>query len=99
VRETVAIELFSDVEMRGQVRRKRLPMPCGLPEFGRRFTVHLTERRAEVAVTGKAKFQRERGQIVAVGEEIQRARQPQAQLIPIQRKAFDLLEHLREIDR
>ena len=39
----------------------------------------------------------QRGEVVAVGESVQRAREPQVQLVAIQRHRFHLLEHLREV--
>ena len=63
----------------------------------RRLTVELAERSAEMTVAGETQLKGERGQIVALGQQIQRTRESQTQLIPIERHAFHLLEQLREI--
>lgn len=71
----------------------------GLPEGGRRTSIDLAERGAEVAVAGEAKFEAELRQVFILPEKIQRSCEPQTQLIAIQRLTFYLLEDLREIDR
>ena len=54
-----------------------------LPEFRGRTTVHLPERRTEVAVAGEPQIQAEGSQIVILREKVQRPREPQSQLIAI----------------
>ena|SRR5215468_9861343 len=70
-----------------------------LAEFGGRSAVSLTESSAEVAVTGKAEVETQNGEIVILREEVESAGETKPQLIAIQRQAFYLLKHLREVDR
>jgi hypothetical protein len=52
-----------------------------------------------MAVAGKTKVQAQGRKILVAGEQIERSRQPQAQLVAIQRETFDLLENLGEVHR
>lgn len=52
-----------------------------------------------MTVAGETEFQAQSGKIAVVREKIESTREPQAQLVAIQRQTFDLLENLREIDR
>ena len=70
-----------------------------MPEFGRRAAVGLTERGAEVTVTGKAEGQAEGGEVVILGEKIQGPCEPKPQLIAIEGQSFHLLKYLSEINR
>src|SRR3954468_1929310 len=68
-------------------------------EFGGSHAVVLLERRREMAVARKAEVRGQPGQVVALRELVERAREAQPQVVAIQRQAFHLLEHLREIHR
>ena len=70
-----------------------------LPELRGRTAVNLAERGAEMTVAGEAEVEAKSGQVVILPEEIQRPREPQSQLVAIQRQTFDLLEDLRQINR
>src|SRR5215468_8206076 len=83
-----AVRFFSD-----------LALQRGLPESGRRTPVSLAEGGAEMTVTGEAKMERQGRQVIVLAKQIERSREPQPQLIAIERHAFDPLEGLREIDR
>jgi hypothetical protein len=50
-------------------------------EFRRRAAVGLPEGGAEMAVAGKAQIQTQGGEVVILAEQVQRAGQPQAQLV------------------
>src|SRR5262245_51973159 len=75
---------------RNHSRARRAPLSESLAinrralELGWRATVNRSERRAEVAMAGKAQLQAERGQVVIFREEVQRPCQPQSKLIAIQ---------------
>src|SRR6266404_7338345 len=77
----------------------RAAMDHRLAELGRRTSVSLLERGAEVTVAGKTQVERELAQVVVLAKQVECARETQAQLIAIQRQAFHLLEHLGEINR
>src|SRR6187401_36111 len=66
-------------------------------ERRRRSTIKLLERSGEVAVTRESKMQGEVGEIVILRDQIQCSREPQPQVIAIERQAFDLLKSLGEI--
>ena len=63
-----------------------------------RTAIGLFERRGEMAVAGKAEIERQRRQIIRARQQIEGAGKAQAQVIAVERHAFDLLEHLGEID-
>jgi hypothetical protein len=52
-----------------------------------------------MAVTGKAQVETQAGEVVILTQQIQRPRQPQAQLIAVQWHTLHLLEQLSEIYR
>ena len=68
-------------------------------EFRWRSSIDLPECRTEMAVAGEAEVHAERRQIVLAAKQVQRPRQPQAQMVAIERHRLDLLEHLRQINR
>ena len=74
-------------------------MQRGPLEFRGRAAVDAAECGAEMAVAGEAEIQAQRGQILILREEIQRAGQPQPQLVAIERHTLHLLKDLRQIDR
>src|SRR5882757_234350 len=84
--------MFSGLTGQASTTKRRLP------ELRGRTAVSLAECGAEVAVTGEAEVKAQGCQIVVPCQKIQRTRQPQPQLVAIQRYAFDLLEDLSEID-
>src|SRR6185437_1338360 len=65
----------------------------------RRLPVRLPEGGAEVAVAGEAELERQASQVNAVAEQGERPAEPQPQLVAVQRHAFQLLEHLGQVDR
>ena len=67
--------------------------------FRRREAEARAERRREVAVAAEAKVERKAGDAVAVGEFGERAAEPQAPLIAIERDSLRPREFLGEIDR
>src|ERR1700730_13581768 len=66
-------------------------------EGSRRAAVGLPKSGREVAMAGEAEIQAQPAQIIVTGEQVQRACQPQAQLVTVQWHSLDLLEHLCEI--
>src|SRR5690242_2135252 len=64
-----------------------------------RAAVGLAKGGAEMAVAGEAEVHAERGEVVISAKQIQGARQPQAEVVAIERHGFDLLKHLRQVDR
>src|SRR6185295_14599790 len=66
-------------------------------EIRRRAAIGAFEGRGEVAVTGEAEILRESREILPFRDQVERACQPQVQVIAIQRHALHLLEGLREI--
>ncbi len=74
-------------------------MQSRMLEPGRRIAIKLAEGSAEVAMAGEAEIERQSRQIVVACKEMQCARQPEAQLVVIERQSFYLLENLREINR
>src|SRR3954467_9758229 len=75
-----------------------LAVQRGATELGRGAAIGALERRREVAVAGEAQFESQGRQVVIFGHEIERAREPQVELVTIERRPLDLLENLREID-
>src|SRR5262249_49621692 len=59
----------------------------------------LPERGREMAMAGKTEIERQGREVVAPRQQVQSARQPQPKVVAVQRYAFDLLEHLSEVDR
>ena len=51
-----------------------------------------------MTVTVEAEIEAQRGQVVILREQVERSSQSELHLIPVQRHAFDLLKHLREVD-
>ena len=52
-----------------------------------------------MTVAGETEVSAQRREIVVFAEQVQRLREPQSQLILIQRHRFYLLENLREVHR
>src|SRR6185437_10493916 len=77
----------------------RGPDATAAAQLIRRTAVRLTESRAEMAVAGETQLNAESSQVCVSRQQIQRACEPQLQLIPVQRQTFDLLKQLREINR
>src|SRR5687767_14839477 len=67
------------------------------PELGRRDSVRLPERGREMAVTRKSEVLGKGRKIGALRHQVQRARQPQPQVVAIERQSLDLLERLRQV--
>src|SRR5262245_54943875 len=92
-----------DRTVRSRTRALKAPLPRSLvagraPEGRRRAAVGLLECGAEMAVAVEAEVETQRCQVVVLRQEIERARQSQPHLVAIQRKAFDLLKDLRQIN-
>src|SRR5687768_18022076 len=68
-------------------------------KLGGRAAVGLAKSGAEMAVAGEAQIHAQCGEILRLAEQLERPRQPQAQLIAIQGRAFELLKHLSQINR
>src|SRR5215471_7506949 len=49
-------------------------------------------------MAGKTEIERQGGEVIAPRQQVQSARQPQPEVVAVQRYAFDLLEHLGEVD-
>ena len=71
--------------------RRAAELAGGLP-------VELAERGGEMTVARESEIEAEAGQILVAAEQMQRPRESQTQLIPVERQAFNVLEHLRQID-
>src|SRR5205807_2042153 len=67
-------------------------------ELGGRAAVDALECGAEMAVAGEAKIEAECAQVLVCSEQVQCARQPEMQLVAIERETLHLLECLRQID-
>ena len=84
-----AVKIFSD-------RLAAQAPTAGIPTASGRRPA---ERGAEMAVAGEAQVEARAVRSSYSAEQVERARQAQAQVVAIQRQALHLLEHLREIHR
>src|SRR5262249_48681967 len=89
-----AVEIFSDLSTPSSA-----PELCRALKLGRCLAEGPLEGGAEMTVAGKAEIEAERGQIVILAKEIERAGKAQPQLVAVERRRFHLLEDLGEIDR
>src|SRR5215472_4514554 len=64
----------------------------------RRAAISLPEGSTEMAVAGKAQIHSQCGEVIILAKQVQRACQPQTQLVAIQWHGLYLLEHLCEVD-
>src|SRR5689334_617303 len=85
--ESAAFRIFSRSAIQGKTA-----------ELGRGAAVGSLEGGGEMAVAGEPQLEAEGGEIVVLGHQVERAGEPQIELIAVEGHALDLLEDLREID-
>src|ERR1700722_5395219 len=82
----------------GLCRRRSISFVGRAAEFERGQPVGFLEGAGEVAVAREAEIEGDARQVGIVPEKVERARKTQLKLVAIERQAFDLLEHLGQVD-
>ena len=75
-----------------------LATESGAPEGGGGTSVSTTKGSGEVAVAGEADLKGECGEVVVVGKKVEGAGESEAELIPVEGHALNLLKDLNEVN-